>query len=276
MIPGLAESGGLFVVDHSFTAVSDSVALDGAVHGKLDVLREKIKGPAAVFPDHASGYKEAGAGNVAVGSEKHPREIQKPGLPEEPDGISGGDPVAAEILGVAVAGQDIVFAGIEGLIHFGREIRVNQVVGVEDKVAVVVIAPVHAQMVEKIIQRIAFAALCLVLALIDSGAGLSGDPGRLICAVVRDDIDIQKPLRIILVFQVPDKFADDGLLIPCWNNGGEPMEAGRRVFLPGSSSVHQPDHQIDELVKVGGSQDDCNRQVKPLCKLNQFHNTHLL
>ena len=82
--------------------------LDGAVHGELDILGEQVEGPAAVILNDPGGHQEAGARHVAVGAQEHPREVEEAGLPQEPDGITGGDPVGAEVPGVAVAGDSSV------------------------------------------------------------------------------------------------------------------------------------------------------------------------
>lgn len=145
LIPGLPEGGGLLIIDDCLVAVADAAALQGTADRKLDVLGEQVIGPAAVLPDHIGGDEEAGARNVAVAAQQHPGEVEEAGLPQEPDGITGGDPVGAEVPGVAVAGDSSVVPAVKHLVHLRHKVGVHQVVGVKDQIAVILVPALVGQ-----------------------------------------------------------------------------------------------------------------------------------
>ena len=178
LIPGLPEGGGLLVVDHRLVAVADLLALDGAVHGELDILGEQVEGPAAVILNDPGGYQEAGARHMAVGAQQGAGEVEEPGLPQEPDGVAGGDPVGREVLGVAVAGHRIV-APVKGAVHLGDKIGVHQIVRVKDEVAVIAVLPLLFEAAEEVVHGVALALMYLVEALVHERAGPAGRPGVL-------------------------------------------------------------------------------------------------
>src|SRR5699024_3300516 len=69
LIPGLLEGDGLLVVDDRLVAVADDLALQGAVYGELNILRQQVERPAAVRPDQIPGRQETGSGDGAAGSQ---------------------------------------------------------------------------------------------------------------------------------------------------------------------------------------------------------------
>ena len=157
-----------------------------------------MEGPAPVVPDDLGGHQETGTGHMAVGAQQGTGEVEEAGLPQEPDGVSGGDPVVPEVLGVAVAGDGVVPL-VKGPVHLSHKIGVHQVVGVKDEVTVVDVLTLLLQTVEEVIHRVALALLLLVEALIHKGAGLAGHTGGIVSAVVGHHIEVQQLFGIILL-----------------------------------------------------------------------------
>ncbi len=274
LIPGLAEGGGLLVVDDSLVAVADAAALQGAAHGELDVLGEQVVRPAAVLPDDIGVNEEAGAGDVAVGTQEHTGEVEEAGLTQEPDAVAGGDPVGTEVAGIAVAGNGAVVTAVKDLVHLGGEVGVHQIVGVEDHVAVVGVLALVGQGAEEVIQGVALALLVLVEALIHDGAGVPGNLGGVVGAVIGHHIDIQAVLGVVLIFQRLDQFCDHSRLVAGGDHGGVAVD--HRIPV-GALAVlaHQADHQIDQLIKIGHGEQHSQKQVKGFYHSNHSHVNHL-
>ena len=139
--------------------------------------------------------------------------VEVAALPQEPQGVAGGDPVVAVVLAVAVAGDDIV-ALREGAVHGGDVIGVQNVVGVKDKVAVEPGGVVLLQMAQQGLEGVALAHLHVIEALIDGGSGAAGDGGGVVGAVVRQHEDVQQTLVIGLAAETADEVGNDGGLVP--------------------------------------------------------------
>ena len=132
---GLAEVGGLLVIEHRVLADDDLLAPQDVVHGELDVLRQQEEVPAAALLQHTAGEQEARAAHGSAGSQKIAGTVEIAALPQEPQGVARADPVVAEILAVAVAGDDLVPGG-ERFVHPLDVVRGEEVVRVEHEVAV--------------------------------------------------------------------------------------------------------------------------------------------
>ena len=124
---------------------------------------------------------------MAVGAQQGAGEVEEPGLPQEPDGVAGGDPVGREVLGVAVAGHRVI-APVKGAVHLGHEIRVHQIVRVKDKIPVIDVLSLFLQAAEQVVHGIALAPALLVKALVDERPCLPGYGGGVVGAVVRHHI----------------------------------------------------------------------------------------
>ena len=165
---------------------------------------------------------------MAVGAQQGAGEVEEPGLPQEPDGVAGGDPVGAEVLGVAVAGHRVI-APVEGAVHLGDETGIHQVVRVKDEVAVVDVLPLLRQAAEEVVHGIALALFALVKALVDEGPRPAGRLGGAIGAIVRYHIQIQQLRRVVLFSQALQQLADHHLLIAGGDDGGKAVELRRLV-----------------------------------------------
>ena len=169
--------------------------------------------PAAVFLDDRAVDEEAGSRDSAAGAQLHSRVVEVFGLTQEPEGIAGGNPVCCVVFGVAVACHDTV-AAVEDLVHLCNVVFVEQVVSVKNKISVVCIFFGGAvNDIEDVVERIAFADILLVKALIDDCARIAGDLGGVVGTVVRNHINIDEFGRIVLLFDALNQFADDGAFI---------------------------------------------------------------
>ena len=106
--PGLGKARGLLIIEHRTSCVADLFPAGNIVDGKFDVLREQEEVPAAARFQHTVGKQKACAGHGAAGAQQEPGVVEIPALPQEPQGITGADPVVAVVLAVAEAGDDVV------------------------------------------------------------------------------------------------------------------------------------------------------------------------
>src|SRR5699024_8914117 len=103
LVPGLAEAGGLLVVEDGVVAVAYLEPAHDVVDGELNVLGQQVEIPAAAVAQDLLREEKARAGDGAARAELHARVVQKLRLAQEPERIAGGDPVVPEVLGVALA-----------------------------------------------------------------------------------------------------------------------------------------------------------------------------
>ena len=68
-------------------------------------------------------------------------------LAQKPQGVPCGNPVVPVVLGVAVACDDFVAIG-KGAVHFCDVLRTEEVIGIEDKVAVKGVAVILLNLVQ--------------------------------------------------------------------------------------------------------------------------------
>ena len=189
--PRLGESDGLFVVDNRVVAIADAPAVGRADGGKLNILGEQVIGPAAVFLDDFGGNEEARAGDGAVGMQFHAGIIEEARLAQKPDGIARGNPAGGEVLGIAVAGEHVA-ALREGLIHRGDEVRIDDIIRVEDEERVVIgQGAAHADVADQLVERVALADLMGIEPLERGRARLTRGAGGAVRAVIGKHVDIQ-------------------------------------------------------------------------------------
>ena len=70
--PGLAEEGGLLIVENGVPGVADLHVPDHVVDGELNVLRQEEEVPAAALAEDLVGEEEARAADGAAGPRRHP------------------------------------------------------------------------------------------------------------------------------------------------------------------------------------------------------------
>ena len=214
LVPGLAELDRLLVINHCRAAVADLAATHRTRDGELDILGQQMVRPAVFLADHVARNQEARAGNRAVDAQAGARTVEEARLAQKPQRVACGDPVVAEVLGVAVAGQRRILAGVEHLVHLADEVGVHQIIRVEYEKAVVgLFALIRKDALEQPVQRVALADLHLVESLVHDRARLAGNRRRAVRAVVGHDEYVQQLFRVILRLEVPDQIPDDPLLI---------------------------------------------------------------
>lgn len=192
-------------------AIGDFLPAADQVGGELQILGEEEVVPPAQLFQQAVGKEEPGAGHGAAGAQVIPGAVQVLALPQKPQAIPGGDPVVAVIFGVAVAGDHPVARG-EHLVHLGYVAGVQQVVGVKDKVAVVVLLGVLLlDFLQQKPQREALAHLQLILALENPGPAGRGDLRGVVGAVVRHHVNVDQILGVILPPDALQQLGDDAL-----------------------------------------------------------------
>ena len=196
------------------------------VDGKLDVLGEQVELPAAGALQHLPAEEEACAGHGAAGAQKHPGVVQVAGLPDKPQGVPGGDPVVPVVLGVAVAGEDLIPVA-EGLVHGLHEAAVQHVVRVKNQKPVEGPGVVLLNVQEQLLQGVPLAHQVLV----EPGVyHRSLGPGDLRCpvsAVIRHDEGGDEALVIGLLADALQQIRDDRLFVPGADEDGEPVGCDR-------------------------------------------------
>ena len=272
LIPGLLEGDRLLVVEDCGFAVADALALEGAVGRELDVLGEQVVGPAAVLMHDLGRNQKTGAGDGTVGADEHPGEVQESGLAHEPQAVAGTDPVVGEVLGVAVAGQRLIVAGIEHFVHLIDKVGVDDVVGIKNEEAIVAaLADVGLQLMEQVAQSIALALVDGIEPFIDGSTGPTGCPGGIVGAVIGHYIDIQQLPGVVLGGQAADQLTDDLLLVAGRDHHRIPvLLLGHKD--PGLVQAEQAIHQVDQLIEIGCA--DGERQHKVKIR-NQFQHSTL-
>ena len=244
---GLAEVGGLLVVQHRVLADGDLLAPQDVVHGKLNILRQQIEPPAAALRQYPPGEQEPGAAHGGAGAQPVAGAVEIPALPQEPQGVARADPVIAEILAVAIAGDDLVTGG-ERLVHPLDVVRRQQVVRVEHEVAVKALRIVRTNVLQKEVQRVALAYVHMVEPLVHHRAVGAGDGGGAVGAVVRRHEHRDQGHVVGLGGQRIQQPGDDILLVPGGDQHRVPVGRCRERRRAALFQQHQ--RYVQELIGV--------------------------
>ena len=212
---------------------------------------------------------------MAVGAQQGAGEVEEPGLPQKPDGISGGDPVTAEIFGVPIAGHRVI-SPVEGTVHLGHEVGVHQIVCVKDKIPVVDILSLLLQAAEQVVYGIALALVLLVKSLIDKSTRLTGRGGSVVGAVVRHHKNIQFVRRIILRAQALDQFCNHRFFVARSNQGSIAPQLPRRrcVVLFRPAAVEKAHQHKGSLIGKRRRNGNAQQQIKRMDQVQ--HRAHIL
>ena len=97
LAPGLAEKNRLFVIKNGVFTKADFFAPGYVMNGEFDIFGQKVKRPAAAFFKDFAAEEKASSGDGAGISEKKSCSVEISAFPQEPKGISGGDPVIAVV-----------------------------------------------------------------------------------------------------------------------------------------------------------------------------------
>ena len=139
---------------------------------------------------------------------------------------------------------------------------VQQVVRVEDKVAVVALLGILLpNVLQQESQGIALAHLHLVLPLKHPRSMLSGNGGCAVGAVVRHHINVQQVLGIVLLPDALQQLGDDGALVAGGDEHRVPAQFARREGPP---LAQQPRAQKHRLIAVACREQ--SRQKKIDCR----------
>ena len=253
--PRLGEGDGLLVVENRVVTIADAPALRRADGGELDVFGEQMIRPAAVFFDDFGGDQKARAGDGAVGMQLHAGIVEEARLAQEPDGIPGGNPARSEILGISIAGEHVIPLR-EGSIHRGDEMRIDDIIRVEDEERIVIgEGTAGANLTEQLVERVALADLIGVETLKRDGARLTRDAGGGVRAVVGQDVDIQQLGRVILRAEAGNEFADDAFLVAGADQRGiAAARLGGRLpcgFPSVAAAERKAVKRVENLIQIG-------------------------
>ena len=188
--PGLGKVLRLLVVEHRSGAEADPPAPEELIRGELDVLRQQVEGPGAQLLRHAAAKEEARAGNGAADAQEVAGMIQIAALPQKPEGGARAHPAGVVIDAVAVAGDDLE-AGRKAPVHLLDVVRFQEIVCVEDEIAVEALGIVRPQTVQQGFQGVALSHMRRVPPGIDPRAPRPGGGLGAVSAVVRHDEDME-------------------------------------------------------------------------------------
>ena len=256
---GLAEGGGLLVIQHGGGAIAHLFAPDDVGNGELDILGQQEEVPAAALLQNPAGEQEARAADGAGAAQTAAGAVEVAALPQEPQGVTGADPVVAVVLGVTVAGDDLVAVG-EGLVDLGNIVGGQHVVGVQHQIAVIggVIVLDAAQ---QVLQGVALAHLRRAAAKINRRTVSAGHRTGQIGAVVGHHEDIHLVGGIVLCPDAVDEVADDGLLVAGGDEDGDAV--GHRLTV--RRVLFEPRHgDIEELVGIAEEKRQHNGEIDDL------------
>ena len=232
--------------------------------GELNVLDQRVEGPGAHLLRHGAAEEEAGAAHGAAGAQQMAGVVEVAALPQIPQAGAGAEPVVAVVLGIAVAGDDVLAVG-EGAVHLLDIVGREDIVGVKDEVAVKALGVVPAEVVHQGGPGVALAHLGFVGPLVHGGAGHPGNERRVVGAVVRQDEDVDVVGVVGLAAETGDEIADDGLLVPGADHDGEVVDLRLAVGVRSA----EPDHgNIQKLVGVAEEKDDAD---DPVDGFQRFH-----
>ena len=225
--------------------------------GKFDVLHQQMERPAAALIQYLLRKKEPGAGNGAAAADGLPGAVQVAAFPQKPQGIPGADPVAAVIFAVAVAGDDLI-AGRKALVHAGKEIRGDEIIGIKDKVGIEPVGIVRADMRQQRFKGVALPYRRFILPAVNNSALLRGDLGGAVGAVISDDKHRHQGKVVVLPVQAVQQVPDDCFLIA----GGHQH---RKAVGPGGGKVLFPAQEgngdIDKLIGIADKKQDTDHLI---------------
>ena len=266
LVPRLLERQRLLVVDDGVVCPARLDAFGHALHRELHVLCQAGRLPAVLLEDLRS-KAHARAAEAGREADVRLREVRDVADDPERDGKRARDPRVVRILRVHVALDDLV-ALAEAVVHLHEELRVYEVVGIEDADGIVLLVHLE-QAVEHPLERIALALLRRMRAHVDERTCLLGNLCRVVCAVVGDDVDVIHVLRIVELLEVLDELADDGVLVVCRDDKCKRL--ARRLDLDLFLAPHAAEADDEEIEREEEDQDLHwhHDDVKRMCEQKQ-------
>ena len=269
LVPRVAEGDGLLVVEHRRGAVGDAHPVDDGGGGELDVLGEQVPLPAAGLLQDVGRDEEPGARHGAGGVQGQARLVEELGLAQEPHAVAGRDPVAPEVLGIAIGGGGLG-TRIEGGVHLAEVVHVQHVVGVEDEVGLVVLVGILLpDGLQAPVEGVALPHLLVVVARKHNGAGLAGHLGRAVGAVIGDDEHIDELGGVVLHLDGMDEIGDDCLLVARSHHDSVAVVARSRLLR---GATGENDQHVVELIGVAQGKGQEHAEVEDV---NEGQRRHL-
>ena len=263
LVPRITECQRLLVVEHSCWGVGNSTATNDRGSGEFDILGEHMVLPAAHLIDDLRADEEARARNCATGSQGKTSLRKVFRLTHEPYGITCGNPVGAVIFRVAVTGRGNRTV-VESLVHFAEVVHVKHIVSVEHKVCLVFIfAVVLANAGKTVIKGVTLADMLLVETGEHDGASFLGNGGRIISAVIGNNKDVDKFLRIVLHANAVNKVANNGIFVSGGNDNRITMILLRCQLR---RLLRKRYEYIEDLIHVANREHEKDAEVKNVHK----------
>jgi len=136
---------------------------------------------------------------------------------------------------------------VKGVVHLRHVIAGDDVVGIEDEVALKRVGILVENAIETKVHDPALALASEVITLVNNGTGLARELRGVVGAGVGNDKDLDELGRIVLVLDGANEVGDHGLLVMRSNEEGVPVEffgLGRRDLATKST-----DDKEDQLVQ---------------------------
>ena len=273
LVPGSFEGLGFFVVDDGILAPGGGDAFQQAFHGKFHVFRQ-AGGLPSIFLQHFRGNHHAGTPEYAG----EPDGIfgQVPHMVHDPevDGKSAADPAVVGILHIQIP-LDQFFTLAEPVVHFLQEVRMDQVVRIEDGNCIILFVQ-GEQLPEHPFQGKSLPHFFLVEPFIHQGTGLPGHLRRMVAAVVGDYEDVVQLIGIPEHMEVLHQLADDLFFIVGGDDDGKCGFGSQDLlfFFPGQDAEQGNDKIINgekDDQHLEGNHDDVEiRAHKTSCFLLLF------
>ena len=246
LLPGCLERHGLLVKELR-RRIANANTVNSAERSELNVLGQRVELPAVHALNNTGGDEVARTRDGARRLTDITRIVKEARLAQIPGSISCRDPRAAKILGVTIA-RDHMEALVKGIVHLGDVIAGDDVIGIEDKVALKRVGILVENAVEAKVHDPALALAGQVIALVNNGTGLARELRRVVGAGIGDHENLDELGRIILVLDGANEVGDHGLLIMRRDKKGIAMEIfglGRRD-LATKSANDKEDHLVQK------------------------------
>ena len=246
LLPRRLKRHGLFVKELR-RRIANANAVDSAERGELNILSQRVELPAVHAFDN-TGRNEIARTRYSAGSLADVARIVKEArLAQIPRGVGRRDPRTAEVLRVAIAG-DHMKALVKGIVHLGYVITGNDIIGIENKIALKGIGILVENAVEAKVHDPALTLAGKVITLIDNGARLARELRRVVGAGVGDHENLDKLGRIVLILDGANEVGDHGLLVMRSDKEGIAVKffgLGRRD-LATKSANDKEDHLVQK------------------------------
>ena len=118
------------------------------------------------------------------------------------------------------------------LVHPGDVVRLEEIVRIKNEISVkVVIAPGVPDLLDEVVEGVAFSHLLLVETLINNSAGIPGHPGSGIRTVVGHHKRHDQIGWVILLADTVEKLGDNRFLIPGGDKDGIAPQGSLHLFF---------------------------------------------